>query len=110
MRWYQSLGKRGTLRTEGPYRFTRNPQYVAVILVYLGFAIIFDSWRGLVTTIFINLWFLLAPLTEEPWLHEQFGVEYEDYCRKTPRFLFHKGFRSRAAHPSHEKTSDAPLE
>jgi protein-S-isoprenylcysteine O-methyltransferase Ste14 len=93
--WYQSLGGTNTLRTEGPYKFTRNPQYVSVIIVYPAVAVLCNSWRGLIIGIGIALWFLLAPRTEEPWLHAQFGKAYEDYCAKTPRFFISKNFVSK---------------
>jgi protein-S-isoprenylcysteine O-methyltransferase Ste14 len=33
------------------------------------------------------VWFLLAPLAEEPWLREEYGGEYESYCETVPRFI-----------------------
>jgi protein-S-isoprenylcysteine O-methyltransferase Ste14 len=30
---------------------------------------------------------LLAPYTEEPWLEERYGEEYEAYKRIVPRFI-----------------------
>lgn len=29
----------------------------------------------------------LFPFTEEPWLREQYGDDYEEYCERTPRFI-----------------------
>ncbi|GAB4321511.1 MAG: hypothetical protein Kow0069_25860 [Promethearchaeota archaeon] len=62
-------------------------------MAYVGCAVAFDSWRGLLVALLLDAWFLAAPLTEEEWLHEQFGERYEEYCSRTPRFLFTKSFR-----------------
>ena len=117
--WYQSLGGVNKLRTEGPYKYSRNPQYTGGILAYMSAPILADSWRGLIVAVFISLWFWLAPRTEEPWLHAQFGKAYEEYANKTPRFLFKKKFvhteekgevrfdQERAAKARAEKETDA---
>ncbi len=84
---HAALGLGGPLVTQGPYRFTRNPQYVGDILFYLGLALFVASWRALVVALLGSLWFFLAPFTEEPWLKAQFGPAYEAYMRRVPRFL-----------------------
>ena len=72
---------------EGPYRFTRNPQYVADIGMLAGFAILTNSTYAWITCLLGIVWFVLAPFTEEPWLRDQFGVEYDSYIKRVPRFL-----------------------
>ena len=37
------------------------------------------------------VWFVLAPLTEEPWLRDRFGVKYDLYMNRVPRFLSFRG-------------------
>jgi protein-S-isoprenylcysteine O-methyltransferase Ste14 len=92
---HQSLGLRGTLLTTGPYRRTRNPQYVSDVLLFVGAILITNSLMALLTGIVAILWFLLAPLSEEPWLRDQFGAPYEEYCKEVPRFLGKNSFRRR---------------
>ena len=75
------------LVTEGPYRFSRNPQYVGDMLLFAGVTIIANSELVLVTHALTSLVFLLAPLAEEPWLESQFGESYSAYRRDVPRFL-----------------------
>jgi protein-S-isoprenylcysteine O-methyltransferase Ste14 len=87
----QTLGLQGQLLTSGPYGYSRNPQYVAEILIYLGAILVTNSGMALTIGVLMMLWFLMAPFSEEPWLEKQFGKEYEDYCRTVPRFI---GFRS----------------
>lgn len=87
----QSLGEKGKIITEGPYRYTRNPQYVGFILMYIGIVLVTNSFMALDTGGFIILLFFLIPFSEEPWLRQQYGKSYEDYCKMVPRFV---GFRS----------------
>jgi len=37
------------------------------------------------------VWFVLAPFTEEPWLRDKFGAEYDSYMKRVPRFLSFRG-------------------
>jgi protein-S-isoprenylcysteine O-methyltransferase Ste14 len=89
---HQTLGLQGELVSGGPYRYSRNPQYVAEILAYLGVVLITNSLLAAVISAFIILWLLMAPFAEEPWLDRQFGEQFQNYCRRVPRFL---GFVSR---------------
>ena len=87
----QTLGLKGTLLTKGPYRLSRNPQYVSVMLIYLGIVLVTNSFMGLIIGAVLALWFVLAPLAEEPWLERQFGEQYQEYLKNVPRFI---GWRS----------------
>jgi len=73
--------------TAGPYGFTRNPQYVGDILLFVGTALIANSELVLITHALTCLVFVVAPLAEEPWLEEQYGEPYRAYLTRVPRFL-----------------------
>jgi protein-S-isoprenylcysteine O-methyltransferase Ste14 len=85
--WQQSTGLKGRFVSAGPYRLSRNPQYVGDSLALLGYAILTNSTLVLVINLIAILSFLLTPFSEEPWLRAQFGEAYEEYRRRTPRFL-----------------------
>lgn len=87
----QSLGNEGKMVTEGPYKYTRNPQYFGFILFYTGIIVIASSFMALVSGALLVLVFLILPFSEEPWLRQRYGKQYEEYCEKVPRFV---GFRS----------------
>jgi len=82
-----SLGLKGKLVTYGLYRYSRNPQYVGAILFFSGLIILFNSFYAFIIGTIGNIWFLLTPFIEEPWLREQFKKEYIDYSKKVPRFI-----------------------
>ena len=96
---HASLGLGGELVSSGPYRYSRNPEYVGDIVALLGYAIVCNSLLVLVVAALGAAWFALAPYAEEPWLHRQLGDRYDDYARQVPRFI---GFRRP---PSKEKSA-----
>ncbi len=83
----RTSGVAGTFVREGPYRLTRNPQYVGDIFLLLGLIIVSDSFKAATGLALLILAFLLMPLAEEPWLEEAYGERYTAYKATTPRFL-----------------------
>ena len=76
------------LVSQGLYRVSRNPMYVAVVLAIFGQAIVFASVYWAVYGLFIFLFFhLVVVLVEEPHLRAPRGSKYEAYCRRVPRWL-----------------------
>lgn len=82
-----SHGLKGELITNGPYKFSRNPQYIGINLAILGYIFITNSFLSLITGGFGIILFFLTPFVEEPWLKEVLGSKYEEYCRKVRRFF-----------------------
>ncbi len=72
---------------KGPYRFTRNPQYLGDIALFLGLSVIANSLDLWITHALLILVFLMIPRAEEAWLKEQYGEVYEAYRKETRRFL-----------------------
>ncbi|MDP3797868.1 MAG: isoprenylcysteine carboxylmethyltransferase family protein [Polaromonas sp.] len=88
--------RRGALATTGPYARIRHPQYVAFVLIMLGFLF---QWPTLLTLLMFPI--LLAmyghlAATEEAEMHAQFGDAYERYVLRTPRFFPRWGHASSA--------------
>jgi protein-S-isoprenylcysteine O-methyltransferase Ste14 len=68
------------LVVEGPYRFVRNPMYVAVVAIILGQALLFGSWATLVyLAVALTAVVLFVALYEEPTLERTYGDEYRTY-------------------------------
>jgi protein-S-isoprenylcysteine O-methyltransferase Ste14 len=73
---------------EGPYRIVRNPMYWSVLFVMLGEALAFRSLAlAEIGCVFFACTALFVMVYEEPLLHEKFGAEYEEYCRRVPRWI-----------------------
>jgi protein-S-isoprenylcysteine O-methyltransferase Ste14 len=66
----------------GPYRFVRNPMYVAVLAIIAGQALLFGSWGALIYAGVV----LVAVVSfvrgyEEPTLEAEYGDEYREFTR-----------------------------
>jgi len=72
----------------GPYRFTRNPMYLGMILAYLGGVMILNTWWPLLF-LPMALAFLVRFVVrrEEAYLTDAFGAEYHDYQQQVRRFI-----------------------
>jgi protein-S-isoprenylcysteine O-methyltransferase Ste14 len=76
------------LVTTGAYRLSRNPMYLAVVLVLWGWALGFGS-RPLVTyaLAFMLVFHLRVVFVEEPWLARTHGEAWDRYKARVPRWL-----------------------
>ena len=76
------------LVTSGPYRFSRNPMYLGVITILLGWWLLWDSRTLLIYTLAVMCAvYLRVRLAEEPWAARDFGAEWEAYRARVPRWL-----------------------
>ena len=84
---YASSGLEYRLVTSGPYKYTRNPQYLGDIIALIGAILMVNSLYVTIPSLLGILLFGLPPFAEEPWLREKYGDEYIEYCRRVPRFI-----------------------
>jgi protein-S-isoprenylcysteine O-methyltransferase Ste14 len=82
-----TLGVRGPFVRSGPYRFSRNPQYLGACLYLAALVVLSGSQLAGVGGLAVAAWFLATPFVEEPWLAEKYGAAYEAYRRAVPRFF-----------------------
>ncbi len=76
------------LVTSGPYRLSRNPMYVAMSVVILGWAWAFYSTALLWYAVFmIAAFHARILLGEEPRLAQVFGAEWAAYRARVPRWI-----------------------
>lgn len=80
-------GLKGGFITAGPYRYTRNPQYLGDMLLFTGMVLISNSLYVLITHVLLILVFAITPLAEEVWLEDIYGEDYQRYKQNTSRFL-----------------------
>jgi protein-S-isoprenylcysteine O-methyltransferase Ste14 len=72
----------------GPFRLSRNPLYVGLIVLDVGLALLWPSvWALIFVPVGIALLFWGAVAPEERYLEAKFGADYEDYRRRVRRWL-----------------------
>ena len=79
--------RRNALATSGPYARIRHPQYVAFVLILLGFLL---QWPTLLTLVMFPILLVMygrLAVTEEAEMRKQFGADFDAYAARTPRFL-----------------------
>ena len=75
----------------GLYRFSRNPMYISVTLILLGWSIAFLSISLLIyCSLIFTVFYLRVVYGEEPWLARTHGKAWEDYVNQVPRWLILK--------------------
>ena len=76
------------LVTSGPFRYSRNPIYVAMLVIVAGWAIFFSSRAlGIYLAVLFVLFHVRTLLGEEPRLSREFGPAWTDYTRRVRRWL-----------------------
>lgn len=76
------------LVTDGPFRFRRNPIYIAHVLILLGIAELTQNiWFAILAVLYIPLVSWLAVLPEERHLEARFGEAYRAYKARTRRWI-----------------------
>ena len=76
------------LVTWGPYRFSRNPMYLGLSVLYLGLAVRINTiWPVFFFPVVIVLLYYLVIRHEERYLSTAFGNEYDPYCASVRRWL-----------------------
>ena len=91
----ESEGRVGELRTDGLYRYTRNPQNLGGILFFWSLAVVSASFLVTILASVLTVWMVVQSLIEEPWLREQYDG-YAEYARTVPRFVGIRSFRRAA--------------
>lgn len=72
----------------GPYRWTRNPMYLGMLLLYLGVALLFDvTWALLLVPAVVFLVGRLVIRREERYLEAKFGDDYRRYMGQVRRWI-----------------------
>ena len=72
----------------GPYRYVRNPMYVAVVSLILAQAVLFADGAVLIyAAITAALMTAFVMVYEEPVLAARYGAEYASYCPAVPRWI-----------------------
>lgn len=82
----KSIKHKKELITSGPFKFTRNPIYLGLLMIYSGFFISMKSYLIIVVP-FIAWFFYKKVLEEERTLEKDFGSDYLKYKSKVRKFI-----------------------
>lgn len=78
------------LCTAGPYRWIRNPLYLANMSIYLGFAGLSNTlspWLPLFVLVIYGFIYSIIVRYEEGILRRTWQNAYNDYCKLVPRWI-----------------------
>ncbi len=76
------------LVANGPFRFSRNPLYISLTIIYVGIAILLKN--GWILSLLIPLLIIMhygVIFREEEYLENKFGEEYLRYKRSVRRWI-----------------------
>lgn len=73
--------------TGGLYRVSRNPQWVALSLMFLGTSIAVGSWAAVTLFLVAAGFYHFRILGEETACLKQYGASYKDYMDRVPRYF-----------------------
>jgi protein-S-isoprenylcysteine O-methyltransferase Ste14 len=79
-----------TLVKDGPFRYVRNPIYLAGVTLLLGVGVLYLPWRVVdqgLPLLLLAYFHVAVVRLEEPELRRRFGSKYEEYCERVPRWL-----------------------
>jgi protein-S-isoprenylcysteine O-methyltransferase Ste14 len=76
-----------TLVTTGIYQRIRHPSYLGVLIIMLGWALVFRSGVGVLLTALVLVPLVARMNAEEALLQSQFGAEYDAYRARTWRLI-----------------------
>jgi protein-S-isoprenylcysteine O-methyltransferase Ste14 len=80
-------GARPGLVQGGLYRVSRNPIFLAMLVVVAGFAIMLPTWLSFGTLLGTAIGIRAHVLDEEAYLMRTYGTDYAAYARRVGRFF-----------------------
>lgn len=80
--------KENKLKTNGSYRYVRNPRYSTFLLVEIGLVLVCHNlYLMIIPVLFWIEMTIVLKHTEEKWLTKLYGQEYIDYCKRVNRCI-----------------------
>lgn len=75
------------LNTNGIYKFSRNPMYIAYFICFIGMAFLTQSLMLLCIVVIFQISAHWIILSEEKWCMKNFGDRYKQYMEKVRRYI-----------------------
>ena len=78
----------GQLFVGGSFRYSRNPVYLAIVLIQLSCGIAFNTWWYIISALIsIPVLTFTAIIPEEKYLEKEFGKVYTEYKKTVRRWI-----------------------
>ena len=76
------------LVASGPFRYSRNPLYIALTMLFFGLTLAVNTWWGFVVLVpLLAIMHLGVVRREEHYLEQKFGESYRQYRAKVRRYV-----------------------
>ena len=85
--WRRIYGKKKGLQTDGIYRFSRNPQYLGMMIVTFGWIIHWPTPLTLLMWPILTYSYFKLAKSEEEHMKKLYPKEYSKWVKVTPMFL-----------------------
>ena len=73
---------------KGPYKYVRHPMYTLFYIFAIGLLLLVSNWFvGLFALLSWHLLYVIRISSEEKMMLEQFGIEWEKYCKRATKKL-----------------------
>jgi protein-S-isoprenylcysteine O-methyltransferase Ste14 len=73
--------------SRGMYRYSRHPLYLSFLFVFVGISVASASWVFLLLSMGWMVFPISQVASEEQGCIESFGIEYQEYMKRTPKWL-----------------------
>ena len=73
--------------TKGVYRYSRNPMYLCMIIIFVGIGIASASWFYLLLSAIFIVMTHFTVVVEERLTIDKLGDAYREYMNRTPRWI-----------------------
>ena len=75
------------LKTNGLYKYSRNPQLISYGMILIAVVLIYLSWFSIGWLIIYVVISYFMIKTEEEFLTNNYSIEYQKYCNDVPRLI-----------------------
>ncbi len=77
----------GQVFSGGMYRYSRHPLYLSFLILFVGISLATLSWLFLLLSMIWMIFPLAQVEAEEQGCLKTFGIEYQEYIARTPKWL-----------------------
>ncbi|MCB9235580.1 MAG: DUF1295 domain-containing protein [Bacteroidia bacterium] len=87
-RWKKRPENKGKIYTGGFFRYSQHVNYFGDLLWVIGYALMTRNWYSVTIPVFLFSFFAFYNIPKlDLYLKEKYGEEFEEYARKTKKFI-----------------------